>query len=65
MKHLKLDMNIPFDSKMSRKALLDTPREPVPIDCLELNVNNFTEMHYVFSQIFPVKLAIISVIKDF
>jgi hypothetical protein len=65
LKHLKLDMNIPFDSKMSRKALLDTPRDPVRIDCLDLNVNDFTEMLYVFSQIIPVKLAILNVIKDF
>lgn len=65
LKHLKLDMSIPFESKMSRKALLDTPREPVRIACLDLNVNDFTEMHYVFSQIVPVKLAIVNVIKDF
>ena len=58
-------MNIPFDSKIMRKALLDPFREPVRIDCLDLKVNDFTEMYYLLSKIVPVKLAIVNVIKDF
>jgi hypothetical protein len=65
LKHLKLDMNIPFDSKLMRKALFEPFREPVRIDCLELKVNDFTEMYYLLSKIVPVKLAIVNVIKDF
>ena len=65
LKHLKLDMNIPFDSKLMRKALLEPFREPVRIDCLELKVNDFTEIYYLLSKIVPVKLAIVNVIKDF
>jgi hypothetical protein len=50
---------------MTRKGLLDTPREPVRIDCLDLEVKEYSEMHYIFSQIIPVKLAILNVTKDF
>jgi hypothetical protein len=65
VKHLKIQLSFSFGRKMTRKGLLDTPREPVRIDCLDLEVKEYSEMHYIFSQIIPVKLAILNVTKDF